>query len=169
MAPYGPEGWEPDERRLGNWRSMFEPPQLQAATQGSVAPGAEAAPPEFDDALVLDTAQYQPWLLQRIRNRIPAMIHLRRFEPKSDQWLGWMVPYPSLCAVDYVGDGLLTLDFGLRQFAVEGCGLDELARQLQQGTVLVVQEYCPGLWPEPPVGPAIRAIRRLGAPPGAPG
>jgi len=72
--------------------------------------------------------------------------------------------YPHLIAVEYIGDVMLSLDFGMRQFVIEGNGLIELARHLQQGTVLAVQEHMAAIWPAHPTGPSIHSITRVGAP-----
>lgn len=47
--------------------------------------------------------------------------------------------YPHLIVVEYIGDKMLSLDFGIRQFMLEGRGLCELAERLQLGCVLMVQ------------------------------
>ena len=129
----------------GNWRDMFEP------NRRSVPPDRASLPHrEPDDADVgappLDVSEYRPWVLQRGRSRPPLMLDLRRFEAKSGLWMGWQVSYPHLVAVEYIGDQMLSLDFGLRQFMIEGRGLSELARHLQDGSVLAIQEYAKGVW-----------------------
>ena len=43
---------------------------------------------------------------------------------------------------------MVTLDFGLRQFVIEGVGLADLTRHLQQGTVLAIQEHSERIWPD---------------------
>jgi hypothetical protein len=98
-------------------------------------------------ALAGEMAEYAPWVLQRGRTRPALMLHLRRFESRSGLWMGWEIAYPHLIAVEYIGDKILSLDFGTRQFMLQGHGLDELAVRLQQGTVLMVQEYCDKVWP----------------------
>ena len=113
-------------------------------------------------ALGRDTAEYVPWVLQRGRARPAMMLHLRRFEPKSGLWIGWEIAYPHLIAVEYIGDKMLSLDFGTRQFMLQGLGLDELAARLQQGTVLMVQEYCDKVWPTRGSGGVITAIAKVG-------
>jgi hypothetical protein len=113
-------------------------------------------------ALARDTAEYTPWVLQRGRARPAMMLHLRRFEPKSGLWIGWEIAYPHLIAVEYTGDKMLSLDFGTRQFMLQGHGLDELVARLQQGTVLMVQEYCDNVWPQRPAGGLITSIAKLG-------
>ena len=113
-------------------------------------------------ALAGDTAEYVPWVLQRGPSRPAMMLHLRRFEPKSGLWIGWEIAYPHLIAVEYIGDKMLSLDFGTRQFMLQGHGLDELVARLQQGTVLMVQEYCDKVWPQRPAGGLITSIAKLG-------
>jgi hypothetical protein len=41
-------------------------------------------------------------------------------------------------------------------------GLDELARHIQRGSVVTVQEYAAQLWPQPTAGGSINVIRKLG-------
>lgn len=89
------------------------------------------------------------------------MIHLRRFEPKSGLWMGWQMSYHHLIAVEYTGDTMLSLDFGTRQFVIEGTGLSELTRHLQQGTVLMAQEFSGAVWSDYGGSPRIVSIVRL--------
>ena len=89
------------------------------------------------------------------------MLHLRRYEPKSGLWCGWQIAYPHLIAVEYTGDKMLSLDFGTRQFIIEGTGLRELTKHLQLGNVLMVQEYCGNVWPSSETGPTITSIGQL--------
>lgn len=116
-------------------------------------------------ALTLDTAEYRPWILQRGRGQPPLMLDLRRYDARSGQWLGWQVSYPHLAAVEYTGDKFLSLDFGARQFVIEGRGLLELPRFIQQGSVLALVEYSQARWPGHGDGPRISAIKRLGGEP----
>jgi hypothetical protein len=113
-------------------------------------------------ALGGDTKEYTPWVLQRSRTRPVMMLHLRRFETRSGLWCGWEIAYPHLIAVEYTGDKMLSLDFGTRQFMLRGHGLDELVARLQQGTVLMVQEYCDRVWPMRPAGGFVTSIAKLG-------
>jgi hypothetical protein len=113
-------------------------------------------------ALAGDTAEYTPWVLQRGGSRPAMMLHLRRFEPKSGLWVGWEIAYPHLIAVEYIGDKMLSLDFGTRQFMLQGLGLDELVARLQQNSVLMIQEYCDKVWPTRGSGGVITAIAKLG-------
>jgi hypothetical protein len=179
-----------DNQNPSNWRSMFEAKRRERPpgtdhTSGGVADGGyddgfDAAharangdmphppltPEDITDeaaiALAGDTAEYTPWVLQRGRGRPAMMLHLRRFDPKSGLWIGWEIAYPHLIAVEYIGDKLLSLDFGTRQFMLQGHGLDELAARLQQGTVLMVQEYCDKVWPQRPAGGLITSIAKVG-------
>ncbi|MDF7776039.1 hypothetical protein P1X14_12340 [Sphingomonas sp. AOB5] len=156
--------WEPDPRSMGNWRAMFEGPR----GTGPKPAVQQAEPPVEDEADADDLATYKPWLLQRGRSRSTMMLDLRRYDPRSGFWQGWAMPYASLQAIEYVGDGMLSLDFGSRIFMVEGDGLDELLRPLQQGLVLALHEYNRTVWPERPAGACIATIRRLGTPDGEP-
>lgn len=170
-----------------NWRSMFErgggqPPHPQrsrptpspAYDDGYQPPphGAGGAPPlthaditdEAAMALALEAPEYKPWVLQRGSGRPAMMLHLRRYEPKSGLWCGWQIAYPHLVAVEYIGDKMLSLDFGARQFVIEGIGLGELARHLQCGSVLIVQEFSEVVWPAHPGNSSIYSVTRVGAP-----
>jgi hypothetical protein len=157
-----------DDTTNSNWRSMFE--QGRSPGRGIGRDGSNAPPlPEPDDPDMggppLDLTDYKPWVLQRGRGRPALMLDLRRFAEKSGLWIGWQVSYPHLIAVEYVGDRMLSLDFGLRQFMIEGQGLQEMARHLQQGTVLALQEYSRAIWPQRREGPMIASIKRIGADP----
>ena len=89
------------------------------------------------------------------------MLHLRRYEQRSGLWTGWVLPYPSLYAIEYLGDRMVSLDFGSRQFVIEGLKLEELVRHFQRANVLSVQEYAPDVWPTRPSGPIVASIRRV--------
>lgn len=149
-----------DEDNPRRWQDAF------GRNIGEPGRGIGGQPPMPRDELPedgppdLDLAEYKPWVLQRGRSRPAMMLHLRRFEPKSGLWMGWQLAYPHLIAAEYIGDRLLSLDFGSRQFIIEGTGLDELAHRLQDGTVLVVQEYDATVWPAHQ-GPRISSIRRI--------
>jgi len=149
---------------MGNWRAMFE--QDRGARPNSVPPSSLSGDvpqgeTSDDEALKLDSSTYRPWVLQRGRSSSVLMLHLRRYD-KSGLWIGWQLAYHSLVAAEYVGSRMLSLDFGSRQFMIEGDGLDELARHLQSGSVLALQEYASGVWPTRETGPVIRSIKRLG-------
>lgn len=153
----------PRRQALGGYDDGFDPAQREA---GDEMPRPSLSPEEITDeaamALALDTTDYKPWVLQRGRSRPAMMLHLRRFEPKSGLWVGWQLAYPHLVAVEYTGDRMLSLDFGTRQFMIEGSGLGELARHLQTGSVLMVQEFSVTVWSGNPSQAAISSIARLG-------
>ncbi len=79
-------------------------------------------------------------------------IDLRRFEPKTGTLVGCQMSYPHLIAIDYIGDRMVSLDFGTRRFVIEGTGLEELPMRLQQGMVLAIQEHTARVWPDKPLG-----------------
>lgn len=162
-----PNGWEPDPQKVGNWRSMFE------ADRGGKAPGApapttrreiprEQAPD--DDASELDPSIYRPWILQRGRSHPAMMLEFRRYEPRSGLWTGWAIAYPLLVGLEYTGDKMLSLDFGTRQIIIQGTGLDELARHIQLGAVVAIQEHAAAVWPIFSEGACITGIRRIPTP-----
>lgn len=160
MPDSAANGWEP--QGLGkNWRAMFEQPRPpDAPLKPELPPSIEDAPGE-DESAALDLTDYRPWILQRARTRPALMLELRRYEPRSGQWSGWAMAYHNLNAVDFVGARMLALDFGTRQFIIEGRGLDALARHIQQGTVLGIVEYNAVLWPTPMADASVTAIRRV--------
>jgi hypothetical protein len=121
------------------------------------------------DGLSIDLSAYRPWVLQRVKSRPAMLLHLRRFEPRSGMWTGWALSYPSLIAVEYIGERMVSLDFGARQFMIEGEGLDQMIGALQEATVTALQEYNAAVWPAKSAGPLIASIRRLGVPGGATG
>jgi|SRR3954468_7254542 len=137
----------------GNWREMFE-------DEKGGSPGA-APPVGAEEARALDAAEYRPWIVQRGRTQPALLLNLRRYDPRSGLLLGWQASYPYLVAADYVGERMISLDFGTRHFVIEGSGLGELLRHLQQGTVLAIQEYCPQVWPQRPHGPVVTAIKKV--------
>lgn len=171
-----------------HWRKMFErggnaAPQQPRTTQGGASPfggyddGYQPPPQGGGDreqlshadisdeaamALAFDSSEYKPWVLQRGRSRPPMMLHLRRFEPKSGKWIGWQVSYPHLVAVEYVGDTMLSLDFGTRQFVIEGIGLTKLAHELQQGIVLTITEFARDLWRQRPLDHHVQRVCLIG-------
>jgi len=152
--------WQPDQRKLGNWAAMFDrqanetAPSAQPAAQQAEAP-AEAEIP------AIDPTEYRPWTLQRGAGRPSMMIDFRRFDSKSGLWMGWQLAYPHLIAIDYIGEQLVSLDFGMRQIIIGGSGLGELTRHFQQGTVTTVQEYAQGIWHVKPQGPIVISLRRI--------
>jgi len=141
-----------------NWRDSFV----------SGRPSGRPMPPPIDvqvddaDELTPDLAEYKPWTLARGRSRPAMMLELRRFEPRSGMWMGWQLSYPTLIAAEYTGDRMLSLDFGQRQFMLEGRALDELARHIQLGSVIAIQEHSPALWPVRPVEAFVSSIQRIG-------
>jgi hypothetical protein len=163
-----------------NWREMFEqgrggngrgvdrnmggniPPAQQDGFAPTHAPAPQRDEPDDDGAPALDMNVYRPWTLQRGRGRPSMLLDLRRYEPKSGLWIGWQMAYPHLIAVEYIGDKMLSLDFGTRQFMIEGRGLDELARHLQQGSVVNVVEYSERVWGERRDEGVITSITRIG-------
>lgn len=171
MDQQNPKSWqqmfEPKRpaqgRPLGGYDDGFDPTQHQARSE---MPRPPLTPEEITDeaamALALDAPEYRPWVLQRGRGRPAMMLHLRRYEPKSGLWCGWQIAYPHLVAVEYTGERMLSLDFGQRQFVIEGTGLDELNRHLQTGSVLMVQEYNGKAWPTRGEGGVITSIVRVG-------
>ena len=147
-----------------HWRDV-----LQQQGHGGRQVGGEPAPPpripiepDVDDDLPLDMAEYRPWVLQRGRSRPAALLDLRWFDARASLWLGCAIAYPQLAAAEYIGDRMLSLDFGKRQFVLEGEGLRELVRRIQDGSVILIQEYAASVWPRRPAGPIITSIKRLG-------
>jgi hypothetical protein len=162
-----------------NWREMFEqgrngngrgvdrnmggnmPPAQQGGYAPTHAPASQRDELDDDGAPALDLSTYRPWTLQRGQGRPSMLLDLRRYEPKSGLWIGWQMAYPHLIAVEYIGDKMLSLDFGTRQFMIEGRGLDELARYLQQGSVVNVVEYSERVWGMDGHGPMIGRIAKI--------
>lgn len=134
-----------------------------ASTPPAPAPAVVPEPLPLDEDLNLDVAEYRPWVLQRGRTRPAALLDLRWYDARAGMWLGCAMAYPQLTAAEYVGERMLSLDFGTRQFVIEGEGLNELVRRIQDGSVIAIQEYAPSVWPERPSGPVVTHIRRIGA------
>lgn len=158
--------WEPDPKQVGHrWTDMFhEAPRHsgQASPSAAATPQTSAAPEgAAEDAH--DATTYRPWLVQRGRGRPVVMLELRRFEARSGLWQGWAMPYAGMYAVEHLGDRMVSLDFGARQFVIEGHGLDELAQRIQHGEVMSVQEYAAPIWPVRPSGTVVSSIRRITA------
>jgi len=149
------------------WRGMFDQQRPAGRSVGGPPPIEHDEPP-YGDERGIDLSEYQPWVLQRGRSRPALMIDLRTFDAKSGFWIGWAVAYPQLAAVEYVGERMLSLDFGLRKFVLEGDGLGELTKRLQEGIVLAIQEYAPAVWAHRPAGAIVTAIRRAGQEPSPP-
>jgi hypothetical protein len=150
---------------VGGYDDGFDPSQHDLRGE---MPRPPLTPEEITDeaamALALDEPEYKPWVLQRGRGRPAMMLHLRRFEPKSGLWIGWQLAYPHLVAVEYTGDTMLSLDFGARQFVIQGSGLDELVSRLQSCSVLMVQEYSARVWPYLEERKLVSEICRIGTP-----
>lgn len=149
-----------------HWRDM-----LSQQGHGGRQVGGDATPPppppprelEVDEDLPLDVAEYQPWVLQRGRSRPAALLDMRWYDARASLWLGCALAYPQLAAAEYIGDKMVSLDFGKRQFVLEGEGLGELIRRIQEGSVIRIQEYASSVWPRKPAGAIINSIKRLGA------
>ena len=150
-----------------HWRDMLNQQGRSGRQVGGEPapppPPREPAEPDDDEALSLDVAEYRPWVLQRGRTRPAALLDLRWYDTRGGLWLGCAVAYPQLAAAEYIGDRMLSLDFGKRQFVLEGEGLSELVRRIQDGSVIAIQEYAAAVWPQRPAGPYVAAIKRLGA------
>ncbi|MGC5254615.1 hypothetical protein, partial [Escherichia coli] len=78
-----------------------------------------------DDAELpgIDPAKYQPWILQRGRSHAAMMLALNWFDAKAGLWHCSAIAYPSLYAIDSIGERMVSLDFGARQYMIEGYGL----------------------------------------------
>lgn len=144
---------------MSNWQDMFEPrrPESPVAT----TPQEIAHDPADETAPAPDPRAYHPWIIQRGRSRPAMLLDFRQFEPKSGLLIGCQMPYHHLAGIEYLGDRMVTLDFGLRQFVIEGAGLDELARHLQQGTVLAIQQYSERVWPQAQHSPIITRVVKV--------
>ncbi|MCC2099400.1 MAG: hypothetical protein KDJ29_21090 [Hyphomicrobiales bacterium] len=147
---------------MSNWQDFLSRNQQGVATSTPADGSAEPlyANLEGDEAITApDPAQYRAFLLQRGSGRPPLFIDLRRFDPRSGALIGTLMSYPQLTAVDYVDGHSAVLNFGLRQFRIEGQGLEELILRLHAGSVAAIQEYTAKLWPKPPLsGPVVRRI-----------
>lgn len=150
-----------------HWRDMLNQQGRGARQVGGEAPlpppSLTQAEPEREEPLELDMAEYRPWVLQRGRSRPAALLDLRWYDARASLWLGCAVAYPHLAAAEYIGDRMLSLDFGKRQFVIEGEGLAELVRRIQEGSVIAIQEYAKAVWPRRQEGPVVFSIRKLGA------
>jgi len=145
-----------------NWTAMFETRRGGTAPlpDQTAAPVVEA----FDDADIpgIDSSTYRPWIVQRGRSNAAMMLALRWFDAKAELWHGAAIAYPSLYAIDTLGDRAIALDFGTRQYVIEGHGLDVLTRHLLQGSVLKIVEYNSTIWPVRDNGPVVSVIRKVG-------
>lgn len=143
---------------MDKWQDAFRTP-----TSGKDTPPPPVVDlPDDDMAPAPDPAAYQPWLLQRGRGRPTMFLDLRRVEGRTGEVTGSLVSYPSLLAVDYIGEHLISLDFGHRHYVIEGSGLGELARRLQQGSVVAIQEFSGRVWSQPGSGPIVTKIEKVG-------
>lgn len=148
---------------MANWQDMFEPRKAAMVGQVSTATSASTAAPTDEGVPAPDLQVYHPWILQRGRSHPAMFIDFRRFDPKSGLLMGCQMSYPMLMSMEYTGDKLLSLDFGQRKFVIEGSGMIDLARHLQQGIVLAVQEYSETVWKGRPEAGAITRIARFDA------
>jgi hypothetical protein len=147
---------------MSNWQEMLEPrrPAPAAASSADGAAVAEADPIE-ETAPAPDPRAYHPWLIQRGRTRPALLLDFRRFDAKSGLLIGCQMPYLHLAGIEYIGDRMVTLDFGPRQFVIEGIGLSDLTRYLQQGTVLAIQEFSERTWPQGTEGSKVTRIVKV--------
>lgn len=144
------------------WQDAF---RLKGGGSETPPPFPPSAMPETDDddlAEVPDPSSYRPWIVQRGRGRPAMFLDLRKFDPRTGDIIGSQVSYPSLIAIDYLGDHLVSLDFGHRHYVIEGTGLGELARRLQQGAVLAIQEFSGRIWQQPASSPIVTKIEKVG-------
>lgn len=150
-----------------HWRDMLGQQGRSARQVGGEPPTAPPAPqrppsePEREEPLELDMAEYRPWILQRGRSRPAALLDLRWYDARAGLWLGCAIAYPHLAAAEYIGERMLSLDCGKRQFVIEGEGLSELVRRIQDGSVIAIQEYAPSVWPQRPAGSIINSIKKV--------
>ncbi|WP_257385040.1 hypothetical protein [Tahibacter caeni] len=150
---------------MSNWQEMFEPRRAAMVGQVSTATSASTAAPTDEGVPAPDLKVYHPWILQRGRSHPAMFIDFRRFDPKSGLLMGCQMSYPMLLSIEYTGDKLVSLDFGQRKFMIEGAGLIDLARHLQQGIVLAVQEYSESIWNTKPEANRVTRIARFDAAP----
>jgi hypothetical protein len=140
----------------GNWRDRFE-----NGRDARPVPPPPSAPEIEEETAAPDLAVYRPWIVQRGRTRPALLLNLRKFDPRSGLLVGWQVSYPYLISADYIGEKMVSLDFGRRQFVIQGTELGELMRHFQQGTVLAIQEYSAQVWPHLPPGPVVTSINKV--------
>lgn len=143
---------------MNTWQEMYERKAPPAPVGGARVGGTDDVPHQLDP----EPTEYRPWVLQRGSGRPAMLLDLRRFEPKTGTLTGSLVSYPQLMAVDYWGDRVVTLDFGSRHYVIEGTGLGDLPRWLQQGAVLAIQEYSARIWPLEIGGPTVHRISSIG-------
>lgn len=146
---------------MSNWQDMFEPRRPESPAVPT--PQEVVQDPADETAPAPDPRAYHPWIVQRGRGRPALLLDFRQFEPKSGLLIGCQMPYHHLAGIEYLGDRMVTLDFGLRHFVIEGVGLSELTRHLQQGTVLAIQEYSERIWAQASLGPRVTRIVKVDA------
>lgn len=142
-----------------HWTDMFEQPRQHG--RASAPPLTVQSSDDDQDTPDYDVSIYRPWIVQRGRSRPPMMLEFRRYEPRSGLWSAWAIAYPMLLGLEYTGDCLLSLDFGSQKIVLEGYGLQDLSRQIQNGSVVAIQEYCQDFWNCDRTKPIIRKIKRF--------
>ena len=148
---------------MTKWQDMFEPRKTEMVGGITTSTSVGTAAPTDEGVPAPDLQVYHPWILQRGRSRPAMFLDLRRFDPKSGLLIGFQMSYPMLMSMEYTGDRLLSLDFGTKQFTIEGVGMIELARHLQQGIVLAVQEYSATVWKAKPSANVVTRIVKMEA------
>lgn len=146
---------------MSNWQDMFEPRKAPMVGPISNTTSTSTAAEADEGVPAPDLQVYHPWLLQRGRSHPAMFIDFRRFDPKSGLLIGCQMSYPMLTSMEYTGDKQLSLDFGQRKFMIEGSGLIDLARHLQQGIVLAIQEYSDSVWKEKQLSAFVSRIARF--------
>ncbi len=147
---------------MSKWQDMFEPRKAEMVGDIQTSTSVSTAVPADEGVPAPDLQVYHPWILQRGRSRPAMFLDFRRFDPKSGLLMGFQMSYPMLISMEYTGDRLLSLDFGTKHFTIEGVGMIELARHLQQGIVLAVQEYSAAVWKAKPASSVVTRIVRQG-------
>lgn len=146
---------------MSKWQDMFEPRKAEMVGGITTSTSVGTAAPTDEGVPAPDLQVYHPWILQRGRSRPAMFLDFRRFDPKSGLLMGFQMSYPMLMSMEYTGDRLLSLDFGTKHFAIEGIGMIELARHLQQGIVLAVQEYSASVWKAKPATSVVTRIVKV--------
>lgn len=150
---------------MSKWQDMFEPRRAEMVGEVRTSTSLGTAAPTDEGVPAPDLQVYHPWILQRGRSHPAMFIDFRRFDAKSGLLMGCQMSYPLLMSIEYTGDKLLSLDFGQRKFVIEGVGMIDLARHLQQGIVLAIQEYSTAIWEvKPEVGAIVTRIVRVEPP-----
>jgi hypothetical protein len=101
---------------MNNGQDMFEPrrPESPAA----ITPQGIADDPIDEAAPAPDPRNYQPWIIQRGRWRPALLLDFRQFEPRGGMLTGCQMPYHHLAGIDDLGDGMVSLDYGVLQFVI---------------------------------------------------